>query len=283
MAVRITSSQYPGQQCSVVLYSPTGNTIPYTNATSTNLGTKTLPFTYAGDDEYGVFEITINSNQAPCTGVAKTPPDGDGNTYKIIKIGAQTWMSENLKTFRSINGTLLSNTSPVSDTDWQLADGDSTRYWAYPGSLNGSGNVSTYGLLYNRYALMGTTPDRQLCPTNYRMPTDAEFNTLNVFLGGISGGGGGGVGTKLKSPNLWLFDSGVPTGTNTTGFNALPAGLRNSNAQYFSYFTRNLYLWTSESVNWGVAWNNDEFNRRVDLNEKYGMSVRCILDTGGSL
>jgi hypothetical protein len=70
---------------------------------------------------------------------------------------------------------------------------------------------------------------------------------------------------------------------NALGARTSPTGLRNSNAQYFSYFTRNLYMWTSESVNWGVAWNNDGFNRRADLNEKYGMSVRCILDTGGFL
>lgn len=266
MAVRITSSQYPGQQCSVVLYSPTGNTIPYTNATSTNLGTKTLPFTYAGDDEYGVFQITINSNEAPCTGFATTPADGDGNKYKIIRINGRAWMSENLKTKRTIDGVLLNNpgnTNPT-DGDWAAANGNTTRYWANVGGS--SSNDSTYGLLYNQYAVFGTG-SQSLCPTGYRIPTDAEFQNLKDYLAV-------NPGTALKSTSsLWATLSG----TNTSGFNGLPAGARSSSGIYPDIIGDFLYLWTSNaSTNWLLSHNDNDFIKETIYNSKYGFSVRCI-------
>ena len=101
MSVEIRSTNYNGQNAVVTLYSSTGATIPYTSATTISLGVQTIPFTYSSatiSNEYGIFSCNFTGYSKTCIINQQTPPDGDGNRYKTIKIGNQIWMSENLKT-----------------------------------------------------------------------------------------------------------------------------------------------------------------------------------------
>jgi uncharacterized protein (TIGR02145 family) len=192
--------------------------------------------------------------------------DQQGNTYKTIQIGTQTWMAENLKTGIYRNGESIPN---VNDrTDWQnLATG------AWCNLFNSLPNECPHGKLYNWYAVDDV---RGLCPNGWHVPTDAEFTTLNNTLGGSNVAGG-----KLKSiSDLW--DAPNTNADNSTGFSGLPGGYRDPYGSFVPIGTTGFW-WSSTQYNAGTSWNfflkNDNANGNKNFNYKTtGFSVRCLRD-----
>jgi uncharacterized protein (TIGR02145 family) len=87
---------------------------------------------------------------------------------------------------------------------------------------------SVYGKLYNWYAVKLLQMDidyyNAANPNNqwgWRVPTEADFTTLQTFLGGASVAGG-----KMKTPGLTYWNSPNTGATNESGFSALPGGYR---------------------------------------------------------
>jgi uncharacterized protein (TIGR02145 family) len=88
----------------------------------------------------------------------------DGKKYKIVKVGTQTWMAENLN-------------------------------YAAKGSEcyeNNAANCAKYGRLYD------WTTAKKACPAGMHLPRDAEWTTLVKYAGGEST-----AGKKLKSKSGW--------------------------------------------------------------------------------
>jgi uncharacterized protein (TIGR02145 family) len=273
MAVFISSNNFSGQTANVTLYLPTGYTKPYDHilSTSENLGGKVMPFTYQADIpawEYGTFSLYFSGAGKTCIEYDATPPDGDGNVYRTIQIGNQIWMSENLKTTKFQDGTPLSNTSQVDNATWAAATA-SNKYWALVSGT--TANTQTYGLVYNQFAVTGSTvggaANNNLCPVGWHVPTNAEFLTLNSFLSA-------NAGTQMKSTTLWASGG---NGTNSSGFNGVPPGYRNTNGSWpnFSFYGS---FWTSSSgSNWNLNYNLATFDQYTD-SSLYGFSVRCLKD-----
>lgn len=72
--------------------------------------------------------------------------DIEGNIKKIVTIGTQTWMAENLKVTRYRNGEAIPN--KTLSTEWgNFKEGAYCDYQKIPG------NSSVYGKLYNWYAV----------------------------------------------------------------------------------------------------------------------------------
>ena len=196
-----------------------------------------------------------------------TVTDIDGNVYHTVTIGTQTWMVENLKTTRYRNGDAIPN---VTDgTAWgNLTTG------AYCNYNNDANNATTYGRLYNWYTV---SDNRNIAPTGWHVPTDAEFTTLTTYLGGESIAGG-----KLKETGTTHWASPNGGATNETGFTALPGGYRHINGSF-------LYLGI-----WGMWWSSYEYSttyswflkihyyygeaNRDWCNNEFGYSVRCVRD-----
>lgn len=150
-------------------------------------------------------------------------------------------------------------------------------------AYNNGTNVSftTYGVLYNYKAALTA------CPTGWHLPSDAEWQTLEVTLGmpsgdaGTRGWRGTNQGTQLKSTNS-LWRSGGIAGTNTSGFSALPGGLLSSGS--FVIVGIYAYFWTATANGatdaLGRAMNCSVATVRRDYYyQYYGFSVRCIKDS----
>jgi uncharacterized protein (TIGR02145 family) len=195
--------------------------------------------------------------------------DVDGNIYSSVTIGTQVWMVENLKTTKYSNGDLIGTTTPATlDISAEAAP----KYqWAYDGNES---NVNTYARLYTWYAV---TDSRNVCPTGWHVPADAEWTTLTSYLGGEIY-----AGDKLKETgtNHWITPN---TGTNESGFTALPSGARSYTNGAFSGIGYAGYWWSSTEVSTtnaylrGVYYNNTDASQ-INDGKKGGYSVRCLKD-----
>jgi uncharacterized protein (TIGR02145 family) len=267
MAIQVSSINFSGQTASVSIYAATGTTIPFSAATTINVGTQTMPFTYSSatiSNEYGTFSCQFpDLSNKICTTSQLTPPDADGNRYRTIKIGNQVWMSESLRTTKFIDGTLLDNPNndPVNNTTWSNANNTSSKYWAY--ARDDPNSKAIEGLLYNQYAATGSTIGSSLCPAGWRIPTLAEALTFT-----------GNTGSSLRYPGTayWLVNLGV----NTSGFNSLGSGARDENGYYIGEeFQHN--IWTTSNSTF-IRVDFDPNPNISTLEERYGFSVRCIKD-----
>jgi uncharacterized protein (TIGR02145 family) len=195
--------------------------------------------------------------------------DYEGNYYNTIKIGDQIWMAENLKTTKYRNGDLIGTTTPAT---LDITSESTPKYqWAYDGNES---NVATYGRLYTWNAV---TDSRNVCPTGWHIPTDAEWTTLTTYLGGESVAGG-----KLKETGTSHWQSPNTGATNETGFTALPSGERDYDGAFHGIGYHGSW-WSATEGNASDAWNryvhyDDSDVIRFGINKKNGFFVRCLRD-----
>ena len=140
----------------------------------------------------------------------------DGQTYKTVTIGTQTWMAENLnyETAKSYcYGDNVTNCAKYG------------RLYTWAAAMDSAGTWTTNGLScgYSKTCLP-TYPVRGVCPEGWHLPTQMEWNTLFTAVGGQST-----AGLKLKSSPGW---NSRGNGTDAFGFSALPAGDRSYNGNY---------------------------------------------------
>jgi len=196
----------------------------------------------------------------------ETVTDIDGNTYKTVIIGTQTWMAENLRTTKYNDGSTIPN---VTDTiTWS-----SQPKGAYADYNNNPSNSNTYGKLYNYYAVVDA---RKLCPTGWHVPTYAEWKTLISYLGGDSVAGG-----KLKKIDTTHWSATITTADSTTGFNAIPGGFRDTGGTFKGIGNYGIW-WGSTADSSGalgrIIGSDDSGIYRLVSGMSSGFSVRCVKD-----
>ncbi len=214
--------------------------------------------------------------------------DIDDNSYKVVKIGDQWWMAENLNVTHYRNGDAIPN---VTDNE-EWANLKSGAYCDYN---NDQSQSTTYGHLYNCYAI---ADNRGLAPEGWHVSTHEDWKTLQVFLGMSQDE------TDKKGPSLWLgTDEGgkmkeadtthwsYPNNgaTNSSGFTALPAGYRYHDLAgqvgEFSGLGGIAYFWAYDPDD-----NNHIFSRCLRSSHSQilqcesrpmismGHSIRCVKD-----
>lgn len=193
--------------------------------------------------------------------------DKDGNDYKIVRIGSQIWMAENLKTTKYLNGDPVNNIT--LNSQWQNAV-----IGAYCSYENNLANDCPSGKLYNWFAV---NDSRKICPAGWHIPTEEEWGVLSSFLGGD-----GIAGSKLKSTSQQLWENSsefLPN--NSSGFSGLPGGFRSDFGFYDNGFYG--YWWTSSetdqdyAVSRGLFYDAPVFYK-FDEKKTVGHSVRCMKD-----
>jgi len=195
--------------------------------------------------------------------------DQDGNTYKTIAIGTQTWMAENLRTTTYRNGEPIANIT--DNAAWETINNG-----AYCTLENTTDNaiITTYGMLYNWRAV---TDSRNIAPAGWHMPSDDEWATLITYLGGEIEAGG-----KMKEAGTAHWSSMNIDATNKSGFTAVPSSYRNIDGS-FGYFGVGCYLWSNTQSSTYSAFNinlksyNGRCIRNIFLIE-LGLSVRLVKD-----
>lgn len=135
----------------------------------------------------------------------------DGQTYKTISIGKQTWMAENLNYDPG-------DVSNMGKRAWSGCYGYSADSCAKYGRLYtwdvAVDNVNCGN--YNFCELSGAV--RGVCPVGWFLPTKENWLTLISEVGGAES-----AGWFLKSYSGW---NGNGNGSDAYGFSALPAGYR---------------------------------------------------------
>jgi uncharacterized protein (TIGR02145 family) len=193
--------------------------------------------------------------------------DIEGNIYKTRKIGSQIWMAENLKATKFNDGVEITLTE---DTHGWGSSSSPGYCWYF----NDAGTFKDiYGALYNGYAVS----QGNLCPAGWHIPAKQEWLTLREFLGDTAKAGG-----KMKETGTahWLAPN--KGADNSSGFNALPAGIRYlegtfaSESSYTSFWS---FTEASSEEYWCTSLYFADAVLNIDhRNRKYGFSIRCIKD-----
>ena len=194
-----------------------------------------------------------------------TMTDQDGNVYKTITIDTQTWMAENLRTTKYNDGTTIPNI-----TDNEIWDSLTTGAFCTYNNTTDAVLIATYGNLYNWY----TVNTGKLCPTGWHVPTRVEWTILTNYFGSRYE-----AACKLKEADTTHWTTYIPGGNNSSGFTALPGGLRNKNGTFKNI--GDIGNWWSSTENTTTdAWGCDmSVNVFIDHgNKKLGLSVRCLRD-----
>jgi uncharacterized protein (TIGR02145 family) len=168
----------------------------------------------------------------------------DKKVYKTVKIGTQIWMAENLA-YKPTSGN----------------------YWAYD---NNTSIVSRDGYLYDWETA------KEVCPSGWHLPSDAEWTTLTDCIGG-----GSVAGSKLKEGGTTHWKYPNTGATNETGFTALPGGDRGHGT--FSDVGNYGKWWSASDEDPSNAWYrlmsfDGSYVYRSNYDKKVGFSVRCLRD-----
>jgi uncharacterized protein (TIGR02145 family) len=200
-----------------------------------------------------------------------TMTDQEGNTYKTITIGTQTWMAENLRTTTYRDGSSI----PEVPDDKKWAD-LTTGAQCINQNASDKNTVCTFGRLYNWYSV---SDSRNIAPEGWHVPTDEEWGTLRSILGGEAVAGG-----KMRETGTthWDKPNGATEASNASGFTALPSGSRGASNGIFSNLRNSAHYWSSTQYDASNAWNfslstsYDTF--RGFSHKNHGYAIRCLKD-----
>jgi len=198
----------------------------------------------------------------------ETVTDIDGHVYRIVRIGDQTWMRENLRTSHYADG---SDIQEITFTDDWLADTLGARCWYW----NDPGYDQPFGKLYNFYA---ATNDKGLCPTGWKVPSLGDWRILYSFLGNAPG-------NQVKQPGDDCWSSTIDEVNNESGFTAIPTGRRQAAGSFVPLgFEDNFAIyWSSTEETDGTltiivfsAINGEDWDFMELTGKYFGLSIRCI-------
>jgi uncharacterized protein (TIGR02145 family) len=181
----------------------------------------------------------------------------DGQTYKTVKIGKQTWMAQNI--------------------NYQTQSGS----WCYNDSAS---YCKQYGRLYNWKTA------KTVCPKGWKLPSREDWDSLGQAVGGEKEPDDDGMidwygaGQKLKSKSGWdKYNGKSGNGTDDYGFSALPGGDRNSNGSFngAGYYGN---WWTATEYSDGNAYYRHMYYDYDDVDEYnydkgLAFSARCVQDS----
>ena len=246
-----------------------------------------------GSDASDIYSCPVaspNANETANGGRITALKDYDNNSYRVVKIGNQCWMKDNLRTKHYADGT---NISQGSNSMFALTT--SISYYFYPDG--NSVYASTYGLLYNWKAAIRTISNAStanpsgvqgVCPNGWHLPSEAEYTQMTEYVQAQSEyvcnpSYTNYVASAFASNEGWM-SSGIGcapgnnlAANNATGFNAMPAGQW---AQDPSGISQYASFWgasgdSSTAYSWNLLVNHPYPVVSYDMSE-WAYAVRCV-------
>ena len=193
----------------------------------------------------------------------------DGKEYKIVTIGPQTWMAENLN-FEYNENTAKS----YCEYNRVSSCNKYGRYYTWSAAMDSVGTYAVNGMGCGKYKTCSPTyPVRGICPEGWHLPTKEEFEILIS-----NGGGASNAGTKLKAVSGWNANR---NGTDAFGFTALPAGYCQgynscSEVGYKAFF------WNASDYDEYKAYHGGMYSSSASVNKidkSDGLPIRCVKDS----
>lgn len=208
--------------------------------------------------------LLIVTAAAVCASCSNQVSDRDGNTYDMISIGDQVWVTGNLNVTHFRNGDEIQEAK--TPEEWILLGNERKPAWRLKNGTEDNGKK--YGRLYNWYAV---TDPRGLAPRGWHIPSDEEWKKMTDFLGGEIM-----ASFSLRSVGLGTEGDKQPV----AAFSGLPAGCCSEAGMIFG-FGSNAYWWTSTEHDPAGAWVRMLDYVRCSMNsmafnKQRGLSVRCI-------
>ena len=217
----------------------------------------------------------------PSTVVKGTMTDErDGQSYKTVKIGTQTWMAENL------NYAYLQPTAELDSSSFCYNDSASYcekygRMYLLSAAMDSAGiwTSDDKSCGFDKTCNLGDDYVQGICPVGWHLPTLSEWFVLLSAVNGANYGG-----NELKATSGWNDRSypGSGNGTDAYSFAALPAGYRASSG-YFYEEGDYAYFWSSTEYtvsDANVVYLYYKTNAVVQHfgDRAHGLSVRCVKD-----
>jgi len=211
----------------------------------------------------------------PCTG-SNWSMTYSGISYPFVLIGTQCWFAKNLNI-----GTMLASVSTLPSNNSVIEK------WCYN---NSTANCTTYGGLYtwaeanqlattcNTTSCTPSTPSQGICPSGWHIPTDAEFKTLEMYLGM----------SQVEADTPW--ERGTDQGTKlksggSSGFNALMSGnLDNTSNRFYYWLNSYTNFWLASEINTTYSISRQLYISSTKVtrymngwfDKTAGFSVRCL-------
>jgi uncharacterized protein (TIGR02145 family) len=186
----------------------------------------------------------------------------DGNVYKIVNIGNQVWMAENLRYLPSVVGPAIGS---VTEACYYVYGYEGTNV----ADAKGQANYIAYGVLYNWAAAKAASP------AGWHLPSDAEWTQLTEYLGDAAG-------CKLKETGTMHWCSPNTGATNETGYRARPGGHRYIDGNFYN--VGGIGHWWSATETKAdtvcsryISCSSCNVIMAID-DEELGFSVRCVRD-----
>jgi uncharacterized protein (TIGR02145 family) len=202
-----------------------------------------------------------------------TVADGEGNTYRTVRIGNQVWTAENLRATKYNDGTSIASGS----------------YYFYKNATDAAAKKK-WGALYP----FTTASSSKLAPKGWHVPSNAEWDTLQNFLitHGYNFDGTTTENKIAKSMAAGSSDwqactepgaiSSETNLNNASGFSAVPAGYRYYTGEFLE---QNVFafFWSATQYDASYGYYCDLMYINFNLDRSYrvktlGCSIRLVKD-----
>ena len=206
----------------------------------------------------------------------------DGQIYRTVSIGSQTWMAENLN-YRYTQGTAEQDSSSFvceNEIDGCEKFG---RYYLWSAAMDSAGVFSEDGLGCGNGVLCSPAEKvRGICPQGWHLPDTLEWKALIDAVGGPYE-----AGRILKSTEGWKEDC---NGTDDYRFSVWPTlsyYTNKSSGHFDSYIGMYANMWSSTEIDsvkvftTGFRFDNEVVRLAGAKSEKYkefALPIRCVMD-----